>query len=172
MYLKGTKEQLARRGNVDGKSFKDIVEDDLATLNTVGVSPDMDEALFERKYLSKLPQSHGSHSYVGRGLYSLQLRLWLSVFPRNWFHFVLLEDLKCAESAQDEMSKVFEFLHLDNTYKVSDFGIKNGRKYETMPEEVEKALSSFYAPFNKDLEQLLSIDLSSWQGDININLRS
>jgi len=149
----GTKEQLARRGTVAGRSFESLIDEDLAALRTVGADdPDVDLETFEREYLSKTPMGNGSHSYVGRGLYALQIRQWLKVFPREQFLFLKLEDF--SRDIQGNMRNVFSFIGLD-AIRVPDIAPKNAREYEPISADLEARLKAFYAPHNKRLAELL-----------------
>lgn len=123
----------------------------------------MDPDYFEKEYLDRIPMNHGSHSYVARGLYSLQLKQWFKVFPRNSFHFVFLEDLAHPNDAKHQLKQIFQFLSIDETHQISDLSKKNSRQYDPMPKEIETKLRKFYEPFICDLENLLDIDLSSWR---------
>jgi len=150
----GTEEQKKRRGNVAGKSFELLIDEDLKALREIGVDGNakIDSQTFEDKYLVNTPTGHGSHSYVGRGLYALQLKQWFKVFPREQFLFLKLDDL--AKDVQSEMNKVFRFIGCDE-YQIHDTEPKNSRKYEPMDPEIKKKLEAFYEPHNKELVELL-----------------
>ena len=148
---------------MQGKTFQEVVQEDLELLEGQGVHAGMDSQVFEDKYLSGLPQSHGSHSYVGRGLYALQLKQWFKVFPRRCFHFVFIESLKDPEKASSEMQKIFSFIGIAPNYDVADWSKKNTRTYASMPIDTERSLRSFYRPFTEDLERLLAVDLTHWK---------
>ncbi len=163
----GTDLQKARRGHVSGKSFENLLNEDFKLLAASGIS-EADASCptpgdFEDKYLSKLPQGHGGHSYVGRGIYWLQLKLWMEAFP-NWkrqFHFVLLENMSSNPDA--ELEKIWKFLGLDTPQRPRATKAHNARSYKApMKPETEARLCKFYAPHNKKLAQLLGIELSAW----------
>lgn len=135
----------------------------MAELKSLRVKPHMDAQLFEDEYLATRPQTHGSHSYVGRGLYALQLRQWFKVFPRECFHFVLLESLTSHDQAHGELEKVFEFIGVEPSYRVPDLSKRNARTYKQIPEDTERVLREYYRPFVEDLEELLDMDLSAWK---------
>ena len=47
---------------------------------------------FDELYLRKRQDcSHGGHSFLGRGLYALQLELWFQHFPREQFLVLPME---------------------------------------------------------------------------------
>lgn len=156
----GTPAQLRMRQTVKGKSFEQIVDEDLRLLTDAKVTSDSlldgnDAALdsFQR-YADALSQQHGAHSYVGRGLYALQLALWLRVFPRDQVLIIDLDDMKNAEGTQREVSRAFEFLDLP-PHQVADTERKNTRKYDPIDPVIEQKLRDFYAPFNEQLFELV-----------------
>lgn len=156
----GTPAQLRMRQAVKGKSFEQIVDEDLQLLAEANVISDSlldgnDAALdsFQR-YADALSQQHGAHSYVGRGLYALQLALWLRVFPRDQVLILDLDDMKNAEGTQREASRAFEFLDLP-PHHVEDTERKNTRAYAAVDPAIEQKLREFYAPFNEQLFELV-----------------
>ena len=102
---RGSTEQLRNRGHehVRGLSFEEVVAEDMAALEAAGVSPPPPNLLGTaiepdqqqkdgwaegpdnamEAYLregGRLLSTHGAHSFVGRGLYVLQLLPWLKLF--------------------------------------------------------------------------------------------
>ena len=55
---------------------------------------------------------HGSHGYVGRGLYAAQLEILFSCFPREQVLVLSLEQLKGLDSTQAAMAAVYDFVGL------------------------------------------------------------
>jgi len=160
----GSPEQLARRGSAHGKSFSQVVADDLHALKSAGVTAERTlPAEFESAYLSTRPTGHGAHSFVGRGLYALQLELIFRVFPRDQVHVMRLEDLSAQPQA--EMDRVFDFLHVP---RVCDMEFEKHNVSREVQEAdaaaVKQELAAFYAPFNKRLARLLGDDgvLRGW----------
>ena len=81
---------------VEGKSFEELIDHDLELLAKAGVveatGPESTKAVqstcatvdvkrLQRDYLDHMPHGHGSHGYIGRGLYAAQLEILYSVFP-------------------------------------------------------------------------------------------
>ena len=159
-------EQVARRGSVQGKSFKQIVEEDLSTLiecNVNAVTTIASE--FEAAYLSGLPTGHGSHSYVGRGLYALQIELLLQIFPKSQVHFMKLEDM--SRDLDGQMARVFQFLGVE-PLKISRGEKHNARGNVNSIKSTEdiatlRQLKAFYRDHNKRLQSLIpELDFSEW----------
>ena len=164
----GTELQKARRGHVAGKCFEQLLDEDFDLLRACGIyedgKTDVDEDIFESSYLAKLPQNHGGHAYVGRGIYWLQLKLWMDVFPkwREQFHFVLLE--KLSADPEGEMRKLWKFLGVE-VPAISCPATKshNTRSYRNpMDDAIKERLRAFYAPHNQQLSDLLGIDIDAW----------
>ena len=157
-----TDDQVKRRGTVQGKSFAELVDEDLAALRDANVDAGSTIASeFEAAYLSDRPTGHGAHSYVGRGLYALQLELVLRVFPKEQIHLVRLEDLS-SSAAQTEMDLVFDFLKVDRVaLDAEQLRVRHNAKRDVnrapkeMDPSVKARLVEFYAPHNARLEALV-----------------
>ena len=66
---------------------------------------------FDDSYFAALPNGHGAHCYVGRGLYLLQLQQWLKAgYRRDQLLVVCTERLQANPHC--ELKRVFEFLGL------------------------------------------------------------
>lgn len=163
----GSPAQLRMRAAVKGKSFEDVVDDDLALLRQAGVvtqndnndnndnNTDNDVTLDRfQQYADALSQQHGAHAYVGRGLYALQLALWLRVFPREQLLVLDLDDFQDATGTQRQVNCAFDFLGLPR-HDVADTTRKNTRAYDAIPTESAAKLRAFYAPFNEQLFELV-----------------
>ncbi|RLN78713.1 hypothetical protein BBJ28_00025987, partial [Nothophytophthora sp. Chile5] len=159
----GTPVQLKRREAVKGKRFEQVVEDDLQLLEAAGVcgSEGMGHLQLDtlasrfQVYADALPQTHGAHSYLGRGLYAAQLALWLRVFPRDRILVIDLDDMRSPEGVQREAQRAAEHLGLREPLTLRDAERKNTRAYDPLDVDTEKRLRAFYAPFNEQLFTLL-----------------
>ena len=101
-----------------------------------------------------IPMSHGAHSWVGRGLYALQIGIWMRHFPREQFLVVQLEEMSTTEGLDAVIARVFAHIGLPN-YKLKHKERHNSRGGVEMPEGVRERLSKLYAPFNRWLGELL-----------------
>jgi len=164
----GTPEQLRLRGMsaYAGRSFADIVEQEIAVLEAAGISPLTTDADFARLCLQPIQHiSHGGHSIVLRGLYALQLRPWLAAtqqFGPDHLRVVSIGEIKGgAKRVQATMDKVFAFVGLPpHEIEEQQLDAKNVRGApEPMPSHVRERLSHFYAPFNDQLFALLNRSL-------------
>lgn len=141
----GTAQQLKARKAVAGKSFEQVVDFDLKLLETV------DDATSFQRYVDELPQSHGCHSYVGRGLYVYQLELWTRVFPREQILILKLDSMRTSQGIQSTMDQTCAFLGLPE-FILPDTERKNTRSYPPIDPKVQTRLETFYAPFNRMLK--------------------
>eukprot|EP01051_Picozoa_sp_SAG22_P021913 SAG22_NODE_5033_length_1103_cov_1.236056_1_plen_286_part_00 len=125
---------------------------------------------FEREYAGRLPADHGSHSYVGRGLYWPQLVQVFNEFGRERVLVLTLEELggkvEGSGTTAEVMQRVFAWLGLPAGTVIEDTAPKNVRDYSAAPinPEVQQQLRQFYAPFNARLYELLGRDLG-WGAD-------
>ena len=113
------------------------------------------------QYFARLPNGHGAHCFVGRGLYLLQIRQWLRAgYRREQLLVVCTERLQ--EHPQRELARVFAFLGLPPCDAVDTTPVntasQRGRSYEPMPEDVRRRLREFYAPHNRALYEFTGQD--------------
>jgi hypothetical protein len=177
-------EQKAVRGQSQyhGRSFAQVVADELAELEAAGVAPGCDRDTWNG-YLKTRPQGHGGHSLVARGLYALQLEPWLesfgggggastqaagvvereataaacaTPFVSGQVMVLNLSDLKgSAATKQSVLDAVFAHVGVPPS-DIPDTDAKNTRRYtEPMDAASEESLRAFYQPFNERLYALL-----------------
>lgn len=156
----GTLQQLKMREPVKGKSFEQVVDEDLALLADASVSSELLDAVdcevvdrFQQ-YADSLSQQHGAHSYVGRGLYALQIALWLRVYPRDQLLIIDLDAMKTPEGTRKIANEAFAFLEVE-PHEVEDAERKNTRAYGAVDPVVAQRLRDFYAPYNEQLFELI-----------------
>ena len=94
-----------------------------------------------------------SETYLGRGLYAEQLKVWFNEFPKDSVKIIKSEEF--AEKTQDVMLDIFQFLDLPE-YKISNIEKKNVAKYPPMKKETRKKLEEFFHPHNKELYDISS----------------
>ncbi|KDO27481.1 hypothetical protein SPRG_20332 [Saprolegnia parasitica CBS 223.65] len=160
----GNPEQLKNRGHhaLGGKSFEQVVDAEIAELQALGVHPDMSFEEFDRVYLqTRLSFTHGGHSFIGRGLYALQLKGWFEAFPKDQLHIVNMDDMKTSTGLHAVMQDVFAFLELP-PYTIEDSSAKNTRAYGALHPDTRARLQAFYAPFNEALADLLGRRSFAW----------
>ena len=99
---------------------------------------------------------YGRNSYLGKGLYGPQIERWLSLFPRECFHFIRSEDLFHAPARA--MSELLQFLELPSA-AMDDFGAHNAGRYPPLDPALRRELTVHFAESNARVEQLTGI---SW----------
>ena len=131
-----------------------MIKEEIKFLLDSGISSSVLDEVWREKVLNFVPVLHGVHSIVARGLYVLQLRMWLAQWPKDQIQIYTMTELKGLTNVQHTMNSVFDYLHLPHhTYTAAE--AKNSRKYEPMSAESRALLDSFYAPYNEALFQLL-----------------
>jgi hypothetical protein len=149
--------------HLKGRSFAEVVREDMAALESVGAGPanalEMDDDMFEQDYLRTLPYGHGVHSFVGQGLYAALLRIWFKLVGREHILVLRLEDM--VQNTQDMMDKVFLHLGME-PFQLTVTTPKNtqasGYVVDYTDPENEKVLTelkAFYYLHEKALEKLL-----------------
>eukprot|EP00939_MAST-03C_sp_MAST-3C-sp1_P005330 g5330.t1 len=136
--------------------FRSVALEEIAKLRQSGIGHDGDVDLgaFQEKYLSQRPLKHGAHSYIGRGLYAAQAKMWLKYFDPEQLLFVALDDMRTYEGVQQQTRRVFKHIGLP-PMTVADSSHKNKRHYRPIPPRVRENLGNFYAKHNADLSELM-----------------
>ncbi|MEO9277730.1 MAG: sulfotransferase domain-containing protein [Nitrososphaera sp.] len=93
------------------------------------------------------------YSYLSRGLYAEQLKIWLNHFPKNQFLVIRTEDLE--DDPVHTMNQIFEFLEV-STYKIHNLQKMNVGEYNTMNPSIRKMLIDYFKPHNEQLSKLLN----------------
>ena len=151
--LNGSVEQLRNRGHdfLNGQSFDTIVRKEMEALR--GLTPYMKASEFDTFFLqNQANKTHGGHSYLLRGLYALQLELWIQTYGRENIIVLTLEEVMV--NVQTEMNSVFQFLELP-PHDIEDTSAKNTRTYENLCPILRDTLKTFYQPHNERLYSLL-----------------
>ena len=102
----------------------------------------------------------GSDSYLGRGLYSVQIESLLKHFPREQILFIRYEDYRQDNAAT--LENVHSFLGLENIPLVSN-STANVIPYDhSINEETRTLLQRFFKEDVARVEKLLGWDCSEW----------
>jgi len=161
---KGTPEQLLLRGRASyaGKPFAQVVEEEIAELESLGIDASSSYEAF-LPFLASRPMGHGGHSIIARGLYALQLQPWLAAFPADQIRIFSLGEIKGSkEHASSTMEKVFTFVGLPPN-EIGPLEPQNTRvPTQPMDEAVRERLSAYYEPFNQRLFQLIGKHIDDW----------
>lgn len=95
------------------------------------------------------------------GMYSVYVKDWLRIFPREQLHFLRLEDYSINRT--ESLSKVFDFLDIggmENQQELYELPVKNrrrtiDRKLGGMLNKTREMLDDFYRSYNIELSYLL-----------------
>ena len=86
-------------------------------------------------------------SYLSKGMYENQIKLWFNVFSKEQIHILSTEQMN--KNPQKELQKIFSFLEID------DYMIKNPQKqksaeYSKMRPDTRDRLLDFYKSHNEE----------------------
>jgi hypothetical protein len=95
------------------------------------------------------------HSYLARGIYNDQLRVWHKLYPREQFLILRSEDFYAAPAKT--LDKVFDFLGLPS-WELKDHTIYQNGSYPQMPVPTRKKLKAYFQPHNERLYAFLGYD--------------
>lgn len=101
--------------------------------------------------------NHQHYSYLSRGIYVQQIKNWLDYFPREQLLILKSEDFQANPGK--EFAKVLDFLDISAS-AVKEYEVNSAEDYSKMPEAIEQELTSYFAPYNQELSELLKEDYS------------
>ena len=121
---------LGIRKKTESLSFEDAIDEEMNFLKTHSFRDAVDR---RRSYLSK-------------GLYENQIKIWLDNFPREQIHILCTEDMK--KNPKESLLKIFQFLGIPN------YTLKNPQKqklaeYKKVDDKTREKLLTFYEPYNQ-----------------------
>ena len=136
---------LSVRQTAERRSFEDVVEENMNRLNKES----------HEHYEIKPRFSAKEDNYLKKGLYALQLRYWLKIFPRENILTVSTEEFESNQ--QIIYNKIFEFLN------ISKFEVKNTKKmekgnYPPIKSETRNLLLDYFRPHNHELFELINME--------------
>lgn len=111
-----------------------------------------DIKLLEKESLDDLSIYKRPRSYVAKGFYAKQLKIWFKLFPKE--QILILQTEKFEENPLEVFSKIFEFLGLSH-YEIQNFQKMNVGKYPSMKNETRQFLRNYYASYNEELYDLI-----------------
>ena len=111
----------------------------------------------EKEKIIKNPKyqsiSYWTYSYLSKGIYVEQFKIWFDLFPKNQILILFTSELQT--DPQQTLHKVFSFLGLQN-HEIKVDEKKNVGKYDPMNSETRKFLQEYFSPYNKKLEELIN----------------
>ena len=135
---------LSVRQTAERRSFEDVVEENMNRLNKES----------HEHYGRKPKFSVEEDNHLKKGLYALQLRYWLKIFPRENILIVSAEEFESNQ--QIIYNKIFEFLN------ISKFEVKNTKKmekgnYPPIKSETRNLLLDYFRQHNHELFELINM---------------
>jgi len=91
-------------------------------------------------------------SYLSKGFYENQIKIWFDIFPREQIHILSTEDMQ--KDPEKTLLKIFKFL------KIPSYSLKNPQKqksaeYKKMDDKTREKLLNFYKPYNEKFFQTI-----------------
>ena len=107
----------------------------------------------QRKYPSLITEKNfqvfnQENSYLLKGVYVDQLKIWAGLFPKEQIFTLSTENLNSEPI--DTLESVFQYLNLPN-YKIKSPQHQKQNKYAPMDPEIRKSLIEFFKPHNSRL---------------------
>lgn len=112
--------------------------------------------LRDEQYIS---YSHRHYSYLARGIYVDQLKVWMDLFPREQILILKSEDFYADPAAG--LKQTLDFIHLPSMgikEKKEEYQQLNTTKPPKMEPEMKKRLHAYFEPHNARLYAYLGID--------------
>jgi hypothetical protein len=106
-----------------------------------------------------LPLQHRVYSYIDRGFYAHQVRRLFNIFGADKCLILLNEELRSDH--KKTLRAVFDFLNVDNSFIPPEARVFE-QEYEEIDNELYSRLIDIFHFDIKELERLLSRDLSAW----------
>ena len=127
-----------RMGN-EKRSFEEAISEEMEQIKT-----------HDKKQMNEFL----SRSYLGRGLYALQLDIWFRYFKQENIFVIKSEDF--SKNTQKIMEQVFKFLDLPK-FEIKNIQKSNVAEYPTMKEKTRECLKDFFESHNEKLYHMLKV---------------
>lgn len=106
--------------------------------------------------------------WLWHGLYVEHLKPWLAQFPREQLLIIISEAF--FSDPHKTFQEVLEFLSL-RPYRLKSYDKLNANVYAQMDAGLREQLTEYYAPYNRQLSQLLGIDVN-WNETSSVCLQA
>ncbi len=128
-------------------SFEDAIKREWERING-----EMGKMLEDENYYSF---NHQYYSYLSRGIYVDQLKVWMNFFPKEQILILKSEDF--YSYPETTLRRVVEFLNLPG-WDPKDYRKYNESKYPKMNATTRKYLIDYFLPHNQRLYEYLGMD--------------
>ena len=121
---------LAVRSKIEKLTFEEAIDEEIGFLKKHSFRESVDN----------------KRSYLAKGIYENQIKIWFELFPREQIHLLSTEDMQ--KNPEETLQKAFRFL------EIPDYIIKNPQKqkaaeYKKMNNETREKLVDFYKQHNE-----------------------
>ena len=121
---------LAVRSKTEKLTFEEAIDEEIGFLKNHSFRESVDN----------------KRSYLAKGIYENQIKIWFELFPREQIHLLSTEDMQ--KNPEEALQKAFRFL------EIPDYIIKNPQKqkaaeYKKMNNETREKLVDFYKQHNE-----------------------
>ena len=121
---------LAIRSKTEKLTFEEAIDEEIGFLKNHSFRESVDN----------------KRSYLAKGIYENQIKIWFELFPREQIHLLSTEDMQ--KNPEETLQKAFRFL------EIPDYIIKNPQKqkaaeYKKMNNETREKLVDFYKQHNE-----------------------
>ena len=102
-------------------------------------------------------------NYLSRGIYTPNVRRYISMFGKENVHIEILENL--SRKNPNSLSDIFRFLGIDTDFMPYGYGEKTNQstpKNHVTPPRIIDDLQDFFAPHNSILSTELGLNLQFW----------
>ena len=100
--------------------------------------------------------NHQHYSYLSRGIYVDQLKVWMSIFPKE--QVLILESKDFFADPPTILKRVFEFLNLPS-WELKEYRKYNIANYSKIDTTMRKCLIDYFEPHNQRLYEYLGVNL-------------
>jgi hypothetical protein len=90
--------------------------------------------------------SHQNYSYLSRGIYINQFKVWNNFFPKD---------------PRKTVARTIDFLGM-SSYELTNFDIHNALPYQEIKQSTQRTLMDYFEPYNQKLYQYLGMNLG-WE---------
>jgi len=125
---------LGVRAGSENLSFEDAIQMELKKL--------------DNKFQQDIEKYTIARSYITKGFYADQLKIWLELFTPEQLIIVSTEDLE--SNPQETLDKIYDFLKIPKNHKLIPEKQKTA-SYPKMKEETRKILINLYKKSNEEL---------------------
>lgn len=128
-------------------SFEDAIEKEPNRMRAATI-----ECQKKGKPLSSC-DTYREHSYIKRGLYSLQIKFWLDLFPPEQFLFLSTDELQFAP--EKTLKKITSFLDIDNYHFDTQKRYLRSPAAPEITPQTRRKLEELFQPYNNELFRMI-----------------